>query len=343
MSNRLLRQSQIPRGYNPPDPVSNLLAGTVKDVRNAEILSRMSGGNKDLMNKILEPALMKLGNRLASEIDGGHSPSQEDANEILNQHLKRMLIKKEIEGSDNNHTPKDVMAFAEGAVNIQKAAADTAMATADRERQLRLEAEQNAGASAEYARQEEQQKAATQMEWAEKMYQMMNAATERTHKTELDFRDYQLKTTVENLEKMAQEAIARISGASQESSALKDQLHQKELEVLKIQHEAELVKHKASLPLNQSPEFLHQMNWVQWQALQQQRQLEREDAEHADKLETTKAIREKFIPEGLEAFKNAVQAFTGGNLSLDNPFGPSTPETGDVMMPAQGPGLGGGV
>lgn len=347
MANRWTRKAHDPHTVTVgTDPLSRQLSQAVYDLRNSTIAKQLSGGDADevTMQGLFKPIVATVAEQMVAKMKEGQAPQQEDVNTIMMEHLKQRLLQKQIDELDrggdrgNGGMPKDVMAFAEGAVNIQKAAADTAMSVADRERQLRLEAEQNAAGMAQYAREEEQQKANQSIELMREMQTMVMTMMEKSHTQDMAFKDYQMNTTVESLKKTAEDAIASLKTNFQEALALKDELHQHKLDLVSKDHELKLVKQQAALPLNQDPQYLHQVNWVNWQAEQQKRQLAREDAEHADKLETSRVIREDILPQGLSAIKSFADAFAGRPLSIDNPFGGGgSPES----VTTGGPGIGG--
>ena len=343
MSNRWTRKAQTARTAPiSADPVSQQLTKAVYDLRNGELVRKLTGGNDDdaTLQALFKPIVATVAEQIVTQMKQGQAPKQEDVNSIMTDHLKQRLLQKQIEdldraGSGPANAPHDVMAFAKGAVDIQQGAAQTALQMADIERQRRMEAEEEVSAAAAYARQDEQQKANQTIEIIKEMNAVNMGMLEKVHATELQFKDYQLNTTVASITKATEDAIARITAASQEALALKEQLHQKDLENIQLKHEKERAEARSSLPPNADPQYLHAMNWVEWQKLQQQRQLLREDAEHADKLETNRVIREELMPKGIDALHNLSKLVTGGGLSIDNPF-----NTGGAA-PASAPGLGG--
>lgn len=340
MANRWTRKAAEPHTITmTTDPVSRKLSQAVQDLRNGTLAKQLSGGDADdvTIQAIFKPIVATMAEQIMAQMKQGQTPQQEDVNAIMTEHLKRRLLQKQIEdldrGNDRNResAPKDVMAFAEGAVNIQKAAADTAMAGQDRERQLRLEAEQNAGEAAAYARQEEQQKASQTIDIIREMNTAQTAMLEKMHATEMAFKDYQMNTTVESIRKATEEAIAQITKASQDAAALKDQLHEKDLKLLDLQHQTTLAKNQASLPLNQDPQYLWSMLHINNQAAQLEQQRTQDGEKHASLMETHAMIR-KQMPDVVKLLGNV---FAGG-FSVDNPLaGQGAPP------PPDAPGIGG--
>lgn len=340
MASRWMRKAETPRNPAlPQDPVSRQLVTAVQDLRYGQLLKTLANGEDDsTMQAIMKPLLEEVAGRLRQEFAAGRNPKQEDTNAMLADHLKQRLTMKQLEALDRDSgtqgSPKDIMAFAEGAVNIQKAAADTALAAADRERQLRLEAEQNAGANAEYARQEEQQKANQQIELMDKMYQNMMAMTEKMADQRFQFAETLHQSALASIQKQAEDAIARISGSTQEAMATKEQLHEREKEILKLQFGHELEKHKIAMPLDKDPQYLHQMNYVYHNRRLQDAELAKLEKETESKLKTDETIRES-IPQIIQT----VRELTSGGLSFANPFAGGGDQT--EGEPAESPGLGG--
>ena len=343
MSNRWTRKAQTARTAPiSTDPLSRQLSQAVYDLRNSTIAKQLSGGDTDemTMQALFKPIVATVAEQLVTQMKQGQAPKQEDVNSIMTDHLKQKLLQKQIEDLDRAgggpaNAPHDVMAFAKGAVDIQQGAAQTAIQMAELERQRRIETEEEMGGTIQAVRQEEQHKAAQQIEWMDKMYATVMGLTKEMSDQKLAFADQLHQSAIQSLSKQAEEAINRIAASSQEALSIKEQVHQKDLELLRHEFTIKELQQKSALPPNADPQYLHAMNYVQFSAAQQQRQLAREDAEHADKLETNRVIREELMPKGIDALHNLSKLVTGGGLSIDNPF------NNGGAAPASAPGLGG--
>ncbi len=336
MANRWMRQAEQRVSNVPQDPVSNQIARSLKDERNLLALDviRKNSGSAGL-DAILLPIVQTVAEKVKEQLDQGGTPKQEDTTQLLNGYLKQKVTMLQIDDLERknggNGAAPDVMAFAKGAVDIQQGAAQTAIRMAEIERQRRMEAEEEVSAAAAYARQEEQQKAQQTIEIIKEMNAMNQTMLQQLHTKEMEFKDYQMKTTVESIQKAAEDAIARISASSQEALALKDQLTQHQIEALKKDYEIEKLKTQSALPLNQNPEYIHQLNWVNFNALQQQQALQHEQEKHESVLATHAMIREQ-LPNVIQT----VREFAGGRISVDNPLASE-----GAPPPPTGPGLGG--
>ena len=327
MASRWARQAQTPRGATPTDPIHTQLKNAAADARNAAILKSLRGdGDDESLRAILAPILNEMGQQMVQQMRGGQAPKQDDVTEWLNQRLKQKILMKELDGDDNRHAPKDVMAFAEGAVNIQKAAADTAMSVAEKERQLRLEAEQNMGAAADYARQDEQQKANQTIAMMDKMQTMVLGMMKESHAKELEFKDYQAKSAFERLEKMTADAIDRLSRTHEETQKAQEATHQKELALREMQHELALLKMQSSLPTGTDPDYLWKL--AQLEDHKERKQLERMHMhdEHEVKQATYKLIHDE-LPKRLDQWMQIVGKgkVAAGNPLAQMPPNPNTP------------------
>lgn len=336
MANRWMRNAERRVSNLPVDPVSRQIAVATQDLRNIKALQALNaGGDEASLQTILKPILEAVGQKVVEAMNQGQAPKQDDVTAMMAEHLKQRLALKQfqlLEGEEHaGGAPHDVMAFAKGAVDIQQGAAQTAIQMAEIERQRRMEAEEEVSAAAAYARQEEQQKAQQNIEIIKEMNAMNQTLLQQLHTKEMEFKDYQMKTTVESIQKAAEDAIARISASSQEALALKDQLTQHQIEALKKDYEIEKLKTQSALPLNQNPEYIHQLNWVNFNALQQQQALQHEQEKHESVLATHAMIREQ-LPNVIQT----VREFAGGRISVDNPL------ASEGAPPAPGgPGLGG--
>lgn len=337
MANRWLRKADTRTGFLPTDPVSRQLAGAVNDVRNAQLLEKLTGGSSDMMSEILKPALQKMGEKLAQQMDGGASPTQQDTNSMLNDYLKQRLTMKQLDALDREApttgAPKDVMEFAKGAVDIQQGAAQTAIQMADMERQRRIETEEEMGGAIQHARMDEQQKANQQIEMMDKMYANIMAMAEKMADQRFQFAETLHQNALGSIQKQAQEAIDSLKSTFQEALTTKEQVHQKDVELIKKDHELALARQQAAMPLNQSPEYLWQLLQVEAAKAERTLELQQKQEQHQSTMQTHQLIREQ-LPEVIKTLGSVF----GGAISVDNPLaggGAPPPPT------ASGLGIGG--
>lgn len=338
-SNMWLRQSQAPRAtYTPTDPVSQQLERAVRDVRNAQTLEAMVGGKDDATTQaILTPILETVAQKVRETLAAGQTPKQDDTNQMLHDYLKQRLTMKQLDALEGNPAaslPIDMMKFAEGAVNIQKAAAETAMSVADKERQLRLEAEQNVDGAAAYAREQEQQKAQQTIDIIKEMQATVLSMMEKSHAKDLEFKDYQMTATVESLKKTAEDAIASLKSTFENALSLKDQIFEHKTKLLEKDHALDLLNHKLAAQAPADPDYTWKMDQIQRDRLTWEREHKHQEAKDEEMIKTLGSLRTDIIPQAMDIMKTVL----GGGLSIDNPFGP-----GNAGNPPDNPGLAGTV
>lgn len=323
----------------PTDPASKQLAAAVADVRNAETLRRLSKPEQDeitaqLQDQVKQRLLLK---QLDALDEKGQLVPQDDLSAKLNTYLNQKLALKQLEALDapKNDSPKDVMAFAEGAVNIQKAAAETALQHAAQERERRIEAEESVGDAIESAVKAER----TQSE----LYLKLFAETKES----------QIQREKENAALVREMLQAQHSREMAEVKAMMAELaHTKDLETerIKLQAEAEkerlrseydlklkmiekdLLIDKLKTPVGLTPEQQWQMDQIAAAREERKIELEHKKSVHASDLEIRDAIVEN-IPTVL----NSLTSVLGGGLSPNNPLAGKAPtpeaQTSDVPGP----------
>lgn len=346
MSQRMMRKAQTLPGFVPTDPLSTQIERSLRDERNLralEMIRQQDNKGGPAFDAVVMPIVQKVAEQVKAQLDQGSQPKQEDTNQMLNDYLKQRLTMKQLDALDREgqtgNAPKDLMAFAEGAVNIQKGAAETALSLAEMERQRRIETEEEMGGAIQHARQEEQQKANQTIEMIREMNAMVVQMTRDMAEQRLSFAEQLHQNALQSIQKQAEEAIQRLSSTFQDTMTTKDQVHQKDLELIKKDHELALLKHQTTMPLSQDPDYIWKMDQIHRDRMRWEQDHTHKDQQHQAWLETQKALREDILPDALKT----VRSVFGGGISMDNPLagGPPPDPDPDASSPGSGPGLGG--
>lgn len=338
MGNRWYRQSQTAKPGGATDPVSRQLETAVRDARNAAALNHLvEGKDQSTIDALLKPIIATMAQKITEQMQNGTTPPQSETNAMFKAHLEQRLTMKQLDALDAKDThgqgPKDVMAFAEGAVNIHKGSAETAMQVAEFERQRRLEVEQDMAGSMQSIRQEEQQKAQQQIDAVEKMQTLVMSMMEKMHTREIEYKDREHQSSVAAIQKAAEDAITKMQSSFQTTQLTSEQLWAKEKELLELKHNHELSKQKSTLPLNADPKYIWEMDHIEWNRKERELEYAERETKRQAQAEMFKTIQEN-VP---EALRTIGQALSGG-VSADNPLS-QPPSSSPTAAPS--PGLGG--
>lgn len=338
MSNRWQRKAEERKqGPVGNDPVSRQLATAVTDVRNAEMLQRLTGGREDAnMQALLKPILETMAQQIVAQMQGGGKmPAQDETTAKLHQTLDRLTmaqVAKSLVGSDTQSLPVTEMA------QVNKMAMDTFKDVAATERQRREDAESDVGGQIEYAVQRERD----HQNFVLELFKTTNEREMAREREIAAIREQIVEAKHSQEFTQLQEMLrAALSAKEAENAALREKFAVERAQ-LEMSHETqlklrdkdlEIEKIKASQPVAATPELLWQTHQINHAIAADNQELQHKKELHKATLATFEDIKQH-VPKALDILGQAV----GGTLSLGNPLKGAPPRPDDD---AAAPGLAG--
>jgi hypothetical protein len=278
----------------PTDPVSRELARTVRDLRNAEVVSRLTQGppppeeeaERRGLAKVVEMAVEKL---LSKAEQADQRPTSSEVSQAVREAVEQYgavaalrELKRLAEPQPSEPRPEtsdQLLRMATGAAEIHRAAAETAM----RER----EAYENRLRDLMATRDREIQQAKQESEaQAKTLLELVKETLENQHRLNLEVqkREYEsslssLEKRIEEIEKRYEEKFRQLTAEYQTKLAIEQERHKHELEKLQLQNQIQ--KLQEQIPKAQTPEEIIQRGYAEEyvRGLREQREAQKREAE----------------------------------------------------------------